>query len=56
MNSENNRVASLIYFADNVEKERVLRWIEKLKQQGYVDSHTTKEYDPQYGDPILYFP
>jgi hypothetical protein len=59
MKLESNKrkaVASLIYFADEVECERVERWIAKLKAQGHVVGSVTKEYDPGYGDPVWYIP
>lgn len=53
---ERKRVASLIYFADEVERERVERWIAKLKKQGHVVGSVTKEYDSGYGEPVWYIP
>jgi hypothetical protein len=50
------RVASLIYFASDVEKQRVERWIAKLVEQGYVEGSVTREYDPAYGEPCWYIP
>ena len=50
------RVASLIFFSSDVEKERVLKWIAKLEAQGYVEGNVTKEYDPNYGEPCWYIP
>lgn len=50
------RVASLIFFSSDVEKERVLKWIGKLQEQGHVESHTTQEYDPNCGEPVWYIP
>lgn len=49
-------VASLIYFADDVQRERVLAWIAKLQAQGHVVGSVTKEYDPGYGEPVWYIP
>lgn len=48
------RVASLIYFADEVDCERVERWIAKLKEQNHVVGSVTREYDPEYGEPVWY--
>jgi hypothetical protein len=53
---ERNVVASLIYFEDHVTKERVERWIAKLKEQGHVVGSVTKEYDPGHGEPVWYIP
>jgi transcription initiation factor IIE alpha subunit len=53
---ERKAVASLIFFADHVEKERVEKWIEKLKEQGHVVGSTTREYDPAIGEPVWYIP
>ena len=50
------QVASVIIFASDVEKERVLRWIEKLQEQGHVQSHDTREYNPEIGEPTFYIP
>ena len=49
-------VASLIYFADDVQRERVERWIAKLQAQGHVVGSVTREYDPGYGEPVWYIP
>ena len=56
MKSDNKQVASLIYFKDGVEKERVEKWIKKLMEQGHVSSHVTREYNPEHGDPVWYIP
>lgn len=53
---ERKAVASLIYFADEVTKERVERWIAKLKEQGHVVGSVTREYEPAYGEPCWYIP
>ena len=53
---ETKLVASLIYFSSDVEKERVLKWIEKLQQQGHVTGHCTHEYNPDFGEPVWYIP
>ena len=52
----NKSIASLIYFADGIEKERVEKWIKKLMDEGHVVSHDTREYDPVFGDPVWYIP
>ena len=56
MKSDKKQVASLIYFADDVTKERVEAWIKKLMEQGHVTAHTTREYDENYGSPVWYIP
>ena len=48
--------ASLIFWKDEVEKERIERWIKKLKEQGYVQSHYTGEYNADFGEPVWYIP
>lgn len=53
---ERKAVASLIYFSDHVTKERVERWIEKLKAEGHVVGSVTREYEPEYGEPVWYIP
>jgi transcription initiation factor IIE alpha subunit len=50
------RVASLIYFAPNVSKERVEAWIKKLMEQGHVENHDTHEYNENVGSPVWYIP
>ena len=50
------KIASLIYFSDTVTKERVERWIEKLKEQGHVEGSVTRSYDPNIGEPVWYIP
>lgn len=49
-------IASLIYWNSEVEKERIERWIAKLKENGFVDSSTTREYTPEWGSPVWYIP
>lgn len=53
---EGRQVSALIHFADEVEKERAMRWIEKLKEQGHVKSYYCEEYNPYYGEPVWYIP
>ncbi len=53
---ENQNVASLIFFADGVTKEQAEKAIQKLVNQGLVVSATTREYNPQYGEPVWYIP
>ena len=55
-NTPQKSVASLIYFKDGIEKARIERWIQKLKEQGYVQAHVTKEYNPAHGEPVWYIP
>ena len=49
-------VASLIYFSNEVDKERVEKWIKKLMDEGHIVSHDTREYDEQFGEPVWYIP
>lgn len=56
MDANQKAVASLIHFKDGVEKERVERWIQKLKEQGHVESADTREYNPSWGCPVWYIP
>jgi hypothetical protein len=49
-------VASLIYWTDAAEKERIERWIKKLQDQGFVQNSTTREYNPDWGCPVWYIP
>jgi len=59
MRLESNKrkaVASLIIFADDVQRERVERWIAALQAQGHVVGSVTREYDPGYGEPVWYIP
>lgn len=55
MNDEKS-IASLIYWKDGVEKERIERWLKKLQEQGHLHSHVTHEYTPEYGEPCWYIP
>jgi len=48
------RVSSLIHFSPDVTKERIVAWVEKLKREGFVTSHTTKEW--QGDGPCWYIP
>ena len=56
MKANHKSNASLIFWKDDVEKERIERWIAKLMEQGHVVGHTTREYDAQYGEPVWYIP
>jgi len=58
MNEDNPhyKIASIIYFKDDVEMARILRWIEALKEKGVIDGHDTREYISDYGDPCWYIP
>lgn len=51
-----NQVAALIIFNDNVEKQRVEKWIKKLKEQGHVQNADVKAFDSRMESPCLYFP
>ena len=52
--SQPARVSSLIHFAPEVPKERIEAWIAKLMKEGFVTSHTTREWK---GDgPCWYVP
>lgn len=52
----NYKIASLIYFKDDVEMERVMKWINALKEKGVITGHDTREYISDYGDPCWYIP
>ena len=53
---EEKAIASLIYWAPGVERDRVERWLKKLQEQGYIQSETTREYDSSIGEPVWYIP
>jgi transcription initiation factor IIE alpha subunit len=54
--NEEKSIASLIYWKDGVDKERIERWIQKLQEQDFVLAHVTKEYNPAHGEPCWYIP
>lgn len=56
MNDEPKAIASLIYWKDGVEKERIERWLNKLKEQGHIQAEVTREYNPSWGEPCWYIP
>lgn len=60
MNSEKiNRethLASLVFWSSIEEKERIERWLAKLKEQGHVDHYYTGGYNPDFGEPVWYVP
>ncbi len=56
MNDEQTSIATLIYWKDGVEKERIERWLKKLKEQGFIEGETTNEYNPNYGGHVWYIP
>jgi len=49
-------VAALIYFDKHVTKERVEKWVAKLKEQGHATSAVVGEYDTNIGAPVWYIP
>ena len=49
-------IASLIHWSPNVPKERIERWLEKLKEEGHIISETTQEYETKWGCPVWYIP
>lgn len=51
-----DRVAALIHFSSDVEKERVLRWVKALEEKGFVDGYTVREYESAWGEPVWYIP
>lgn len=56
MTYEPKKIASLIYFKEGVDKERILRWIKALEEKDVIDASITKEYCPLYGSPTWYIP
>lgn len=50
------KIASLIYFKDDVEMKRVQAWIKALQDKGVIEGHDTREYISNYGDPCWYIP
>jgi len=50
------KLASIIYWKDTAEKERVERWIKKLMEQGHIEAHTTREYNSYCGEPVWFIP
>jgi hypothetical protein len=50
------KTASLIYFKEGVDKERILRWIKALEEKGVIDDSVTQEYDENHGMPVWYIP
>lgn len=50
------KVASLIYFKEGVDIERVKAWIAKLEAAGFVEGSTTREYQEAFGSPVWYIP
>ena len=53
---ENTNIASLIFWKSIEEKERIERWLKKLQDEGHIESHSTHEYNPSYGEPVWYIP
>jgi hypothetical protein len=53
---ENKQVASLIYWKNAEEMERILRWIKNLEEKGHVRSAITREYNEDWGHPVWYIP
>ena len=49
-------VASVIYWEPGVDKERVLRHLKRLMEEGVVKGHDTREYIPAFGAPCFYIP
>lgn len=56
MEDRPTQIASLIYFKQGVDKERILRWIKALEEKGVIDGSVTQEYCPEFGEPVWYIP
>lgn len=56
MPEENIQIASLIYWNNTSEMERILKWIEKLKDAGHVRDAVTRDYNEDCGMPVFYIP
>lgn len=54
--NERTSKATLVHWKDEVDKERIERWLAKLKEQGYIHSAYTGEYNPEHGEPVWYIP
>lgn len=53
---ENMKLASLVFWKNIEEKERIERWLKKLQAEGHVEAFTTGEYNPAHGEPVWYIP
>ncbi len=49
------KTATLIHWAEGIDQERIDRWIEKMKEAGFIDSSNTQDYNPDETAPTLYF-
>jgi hypothetical protein len=53
---QDTNIASLIYWKNIEDKERILRWLQKLQEEGRIESHTTQTYYAPHGEPVWYIP
>ncbi len=49
-------IASIIYWKNIQDKERILRWLKKLQDEGHIESHQTNTYYEPHGTPVWYIP
>jgi DNA-binding PadR family transcriptional regulator len=54
--NEETAIATLIHWKDDVDKERIERWLKKLQEQGFIQSQETHEYKTMFGSPCWYIP
>ena len=55
-NAPIDSIATLIYWNDVADKEKIEAAIQKLKDEGLLYSETTKEYRSEWGGPVWYIP
>ncbi len=48
--------ATLIVWAEGTDPERIKKWLERLKEEGFATNTNTRSYDPEETFPTLYFP
>ncbi len=51
-----NKVAAVLVFESEIQKERVLRWVAALQAKGALASADVREFDASWGWPVFYIP
>jgi hypothetical protein len=51
-----DQIGALIVFKSHVEYERVMRWVQALREKDVVENATVQNFDPNHGYPVFYIP
>lgn len=49
-------IASIVHWGSHLTKEEIEEILERLKYEGAVFTHDTREYNSEHGEPVWYIP